>query len=73
MNLKAYKKKHLRVIIMKENKGKKQIKTDEWNEISRNREGDKTKEDDKDWNKKNDEDEEIGENKNDFHEEDYDT
>ncbi|MFX0188854.1 MAG: hypothetical protein ACFE8A_14100 [Candidatus Hodarchaeota archaeon] len=43
-------------------KWKKQIKTDEWNERSRNREEAKTKEEDNDWNKKNDEDEEMGEN-----------
>jgi len=58
---------------MKKNKGKKQIKTDEWNEMSINREEDKTKEDDRDWNKKNAEDEEMGENEDEFHEGDYDT
>jgi hypothetical protein len=58
---------------MKKNKGKKQIKTDEWNEMSRNREEDKTKEEDREWNKKDDEDEEMGENEDIFHESDYDT
>jgi len=58
---------------MKKNKGKKQFKADKWNEMSRNREEDKTEEDDKDWNKKNDEDEERGENKDSFHEGDYNT
>ena len=58
---------------MKKNKGKKQIKTDEWNEMSINREEDKTKEEDKDWNKKNAEDEEMGEDEDEFHEGDYDT
>lgn len=37
---------------MKKNKVKKQIKTDEWNEMSKNREDRKTKEQDKDWKKK---------------------
>jgi len=58
---------------MKKNKGKKQFKADEWNEMSRNREEAKTKEEDRDWNKKNDEDEEMGENEDEFHEENYDT
>ena len=58
---------------MKKNKAKKQIKTDEWNEMSINREEDKTKEEDSEWNKKNDEDEEMGENDEGFHEEIYDT
>ena len=58
---------------MKKNKGKKQFKADKWNEMSRNREEDKTEEDDKDWNKKYDEDEERGENKDSFHEGDYNT
>ena len=57
---------------MKKNKGKKQIKSDEWNEISRNREEDKTKEEDRDWDKKNGEDEEMGGNEDEFHEGDYD-
>ncbi len=58
---------------MKKNKGKKQIKTDEWNEMSINREEDETEEEDRDWNKKNAEDEEMGENEDEFHEGDYDT
>jgi hypothetical protein len=58
---------------MKRNKGKKQFKFDKWNEISRNREEAKTKEEDKEWNDKNDEDEEMGENRDEFHESDYDT
>ncbi len=48
------------------------MKTDEWNERNRNLEEEKTKGEDNDWNEKDDEDEEIGENKNDFHEENYD-
>ena len=58
---------------MKKNKGKKHFKTDEWNEMSRDREEEKTEEEDMDWNKKNDEDEEMGENEDEFHEGDYDT
>jgi len=58
---------------VKKNKGKKQIKTDAWNEMSRNREEDETMEEDRDWNKKNDEDEEMGEGEDEFHEENYDT
>lgn len=58
---------------MKRNKAKKQIKTDKWNEELRNREEDKTEEEDGDWNKKNDEDEEMGKNEDDYHEEKYDT
>ncbi len=49
------------------------MKTDEWNERSRNREERKTKGEDDEWNEINDEDEEKGENKNNFHEENYDT
>ena len=59
--------------MMKKKKVNKKIKTDEWNEMSRNREEDNTKEEDSDWNKKNDEDEEMGENEDEFHEGDYDT
>ena len=55
---------------MKKNKIKKRMKTDEWNERIRNREEQKTKEEDNDWNKKNDE--EKGEYENEFHEEVYD-
>ena len=58
---------------MKKKKGKKQIKTDEWNEMIRNREEDKTEEEDRDWNKRNEEDEEMGENEDEFHEGNYDT
>ena len=58
---------------MRKNKSKKQFKTDNWNEISRNSEEAKTKEEDRDWNEKNDEDEEMGENGDKFHESDYDT
>ena len=58
---------------MKRNKGKKQFNSDKWNEISRNREEAKTKEEDQDWNEKNDEDEEMGEKGDEFHESDYDT
>ena len=58
---------------MRKNKSKKQIKADKWNEISRNSEEAKTKEEDRDWNEKNDEDEEMGENGDKFHESDYDT
>ncbi|MFW9825077.1 MAG: hypothetical protein ACFFE4_19205 [Candidatus Thorarchaeota archaeon] len=58
---------------MKRNKGKKQFKFDKWNEISRNREEAKTKEEDLEWNEKDDEDEEMGENRDEFHESDYDT
>lgn len=60
---------------MKKNKIRKRLngmKTDEWNERNRNLEEEKTKGEDNDWNEKDDEDEEIGENKNDFHEENYD-
>ncbi len=52
---------------------RKRMKTDEWNERSRNREERKTKREDDEWNEINDEDEEKGENKNNFHEENYDT
>lgn len=48
------------------------MKTDEWNERSRNREEKKTQEEDNDWNDKNDEDKEQGEIESNFHEEDYD-
>lgn len=58
---------------MRKNKSKKQFKADKWNEISRNSEEAKTKEEDRDWNEKNDEDEEMGENGDKFHESDYDT
>ena len=57
---------------MRKNKRKKKIKTDEWNERSTNLEEAKTKEEDRDWNKKNDEDEEMGKDDG-FHEENYDT
>ncbi len=67
-------KKYLRGTVMKKNKSKKQIKTDEWNERSRNREEDKTKEEDRDWNKKIYEDKDMDEeNEDEFHEGDYDT
>jgi hypothetical protein len=59
--------------IIRRNKRKKQFKNDKWNEISRNREEAKTKEEDRDWNQKNDEDEEMGEKGDKFHESDYDT
>jgi len=58
---------------MKKNKGKKQFKVDKWNEISRNREEAKTKEEDRDWNEKDDEDVEMGENGDEFRESVYDT
>ncbi|MBY8980689.1 MAG: hypothetical protein KGD72_09875 [Candidatus Lokiarchaeota archaeon] len=58
---------------MKIKRFRKRIKTDEWNERRENRQGDKPKEEDRDWNKKNGEDEERGENENEFHEENYDT
>jgi hypothetical protein len=58
---------------MKRNKGKKQFKFDKWNEGSRNREEAKTKEEDLEWNEKDDEDEEMGEIGDEFHESDYDT
>ena len=58
---------------MKKKKDKRRIKTDKWNKSSRNREGDHTKEEDMDWNKKDDEDEEMGKREDDFHEENYDT
>jgi len=58
---------------MKRNKGKKQFKFDKWNEISRNREEAKAKEEDREWNQKDDEDEEMGEKGYEFHESDYDT
>jgi len=58
---------------MRKNKSKKQFKADKWNEISRNSEEAKTKEEDREWNEKNDEDEEMGENGDKFHESDYDT
>jgi hypothetical protein len=58
---------------MKRNKGKKQFKFDKWNEIIRNREEAKTKEEDRDWNEKNHEDEEMGEEGYEFHESNYDT
>jgi len=59
--------------IIRRNKRKKQFKYDKWNEISRNREEAKTKEEDQEWNQKNDEDEEMGEKGDKFHETDYDT
>jgi len=59
--------------IIKRNKRKKRFKSDKWNERSRNREEAKTKEEDREWNQKNDEDEEMGETGADFHESDYDT
>jgi hypothetical protein len=59
--------------IIRRNKRKKQFKYDKWNEISRNREEAKTKEEDQEWNQKNDEDEEMGEKGYKFHETDYDT
>jgi len=40
---------------MKKFKLRKRMKTDEWNERSRNREEKKTKEEDNDWDEKNDE------------------
>ena len=58
---------------MKKNKRKKQFKTDEWNEMSRDREEEKTGEEDRDWNKKNDEDEEMGKIEDESHESDYAT
>ena len=58
---------------MRKNKSKKQFKADNWNEISRNSEEAKTKEEDREWNEKNDEDEEMGETGDKFHESDYDT
>jgi len=58
---------------LKKKKDKRRIKTDKLNERSRNREGDHTKEEDLDWNKKDDEDEEMGKSEDDFHEENYDT
>ena len=58
---------------MKRNKGKKKFNFDKWNEGSRNREEAKTKEEDLEWNEKNDEDEEMGEIGDEFHESDYDT
>jgi len=58
---------------MRKNKSKKQFKADKWNEISRNSEEAKTKEEDREWNEKNDEDEEMGETGDKFHESDYDT
>ncbi len=58
---------------MKKKKGKKRYKTDEWNEMSRDREEDETEEEDRDWNKKNDEDKEMGKNEDEFCESDYDT
>ncbi|MFX1502127.1 MAG: hypothetical protein ACFFDH_14280 [Promethearchaeota archaeon] len=58
---------------MKKDKRKKQFKTDEWNEMSRDREEDKTEKEDRDWDKKDDEDEEMGEYEDEFHESDYDT
>ena len=55
---------------MKKKKINKKMKTDEWNERSRNREKKNTKEEDDDWNRKIDE--EKGEYENEFHEEIYD-
>ncbi len=55
---------------MKKKRKIKKVKTDEWNERISNREERKTKEDDNDWNKK--EDEEKDEYENEFHEELYD-
>ena len=55
---------------MKKNKIKKRMKADQWNERNRNLEEQKTKEEDNDWNKKNNE--EQGEYENEFHEEVYD-
>ena len=57
---------------MKWKKFRKRMKTDEWNERSRDREEKKTQEEDNDWNDKNDENKVQGESKNNFHEEDYD-
>ncbi|GAG60348.1 MAG: hypothetical protein ACTSP9_14660 [Promethearchaeota archaeon] len=60
---------------MKKNEIRKRLngmKTAEWNERNTLLEEEKMKGEDNDWNEKNDEDEEIGENKNDFHEELYD-
>ena len=45
---------------------------DEWNERSRYSEEKKTKEEDNDWNEKDDEDKEQGQSENNFHEEVYD-
>ena len=44
---------------MRKNKSKKQFKADNWNEISRNSEEAKTKEEDREWNEKNDELKEV--------------
>ena len=43
------------------------MKSDEWNETSKYSEELKTKEEDNDWNEKEDEIKENGENENDFH------
>ena len=48
------------------------MKTDEWNEMSRNLEEEKTQEEDNEWDDKDDQDKEQGEIENNFHEEDYD-
>jgi hypothetical protein len=56
---------------MRKKKDTKKMKTDKWNERSRNREEKQTKSEDDNWNKK--EDEEKGEYENEFHEETYDT
>ena len=57
---------------MKKIKIRKRMKTDEWNEITIDREEEETQEEDNDWNKKEVEDEESSGTKNDFHEENYD-
>jgi hypothetical protein len=57
---------------MKKNKFRKRKKMDEWNERSRYSEEKKTKEEDNDWNEKDDEDKEQGQSENNFHEEVYD-
>lgn len=56
---------------MKKNKSKEKMKTDRWNEIIKNREEKKTKAEDDDWDKK--ENEERDDHDNDFHEEVYDS
>ncbi|MGV9172248.1 MAG: hypothetical protein ACOC44_11615 [Promethearchaeia archaeon] len=58
---------------MRKKKDSQKMKTDEWNERSRNREEKQTKREDDDWNKKEDEERERGEYRNEFHEEVYDT
>ncbi|MBY9010738.1 MAG: hypothetical protein KGD70_00010 [Candidatus Lokiarchaeota archaeon] len=56
---------------MKKKIFRKRMKADEWNERVINSEEEKTKKVDDDWDEKNYEDKENGENENDFHEEDY--